>query len=104
MNLNEIEDYIKSNLAVLVYISTTECNVCKALKPKVEELLTNDFPKMKFIYIESNKQADIAAQYSVFTVPTILVFFDGKEHIRKSRFIGIGELFASMERTYNLIF
>jgi len=104
MLLEEFKNYINDNLAVLVYISTTECNVCKALRPKVENMIQKEYPKIKFIYIESNKYPEIAAQYSVFTVPTLLVFFDGKESIRKSRYIGVQELSNNIERSYNMIF
>jgi len=47
---------------------------------------------------------DISSQYGVFTIPTIVVYFDGNETIRKSRHIGVGELAQAIERPYNLIF
>lgn len=90
--------------ALLAYFSTDACNVCKVLKPKVSELLQTEFPKMKMIYIKSDMFPEVAAQNQVFTAPTILVFFEGREYIRKSRNIGVGELQRDISRPYSLIF
>jgi thioredoxin-like negative regulator of GroEL len=90
--------------ALLAYFSTEICNVCKVLKPKVAELIQSEFPKIKLIYIKSDILPEVAAQNQVFTAPTILVFFEGREYIRKSRNIGIGELQGEIERPYAMMF
>jgi len=90
--------------ALLGYFSTDTCNVCKVLKPKVEELISNEFPKVKLAYIKSDELPETAAQNRVFAAPTILVFFDGRETIRKSRSIGIDELRREMGRPYSMLF
>ena len=90
--------------ALLAYFSTEACNVCKVLKPKVAELIKTEFPKIKLIYIKSDILPEVAAQNQVFTAPTILVFFEGREYIRKSRNIGIGELQREIERPYSMMF
>lgn len=95
--------FVKSP-AVCFYLSTPECNVCKVLKPKVIELIKNEFPLMQFHYVDLNEAKEIAGQLSVFTVPTILIFFDGKEIIRASRNIHIDELREQINRYYQMIF
>ncbi|MGQ9643510.1 MAG: thioredoxin family protein [Ignavibacterium sp.] len=90
--------------AVCFYLSTPQCNVCKVLKPKVIELIENEFPQLKFFYIDLNDAKEITGQLSVFTVPTILVFFDGKELIRTSRNISLEQLKEQIKRYYQLIF
>lgn len=90
--------------ALLSYFSTEACNVCKVLKPKVAELLRTEFPKMKMVYIKSDVLPEVAAQNQVFAAPTVLVFFEGRETIRKSRNIGIGELQREIDRPYSMIF
>ena len=74
------------------------------LKPKVEELIQAEFPKIKLIYIKSDILPEIAAQNQVFAAPTILGFFEGREYIRKSRNIGIGELKMEIDRPYSMMF
>ena len=103
-SLDELQNSIATNLAVLVYFNTLSCNVGEALFPKVEKLLKKDFPKIKIFIVDLNFSPEISAGYSAFVEPTILVFFDGKETIRKSRNIGIYELEDAIKRPYELIF
>ncbi|MGE0018189.1 MAG: thioredoxin family protein [Draconibacterium sp.] len=90
--------------ALLAYFSTETCNVCKVLKPKVAELIQASFPKVKTVYIQTDKLPEVAAQNQVFAVPTLMVYFEGREYIRKSRNIGIGELEREIDRPYSMIF
>ena len=90
--------------ALLAYFSTETCNVCKVLKPKVAELIQASFPKVKMVYIQTDKLPEVAAQNQVYAVPTLLVYFEGREYIRKSRNIGIGELEREIDRPYSMIF
>lgn len=99
--LNEV---LQNKEAVLVYFSHEQCNVCKVLKPKIAEMLHNEYPKMKMYYSDTVKNPEVAAQNSVFAVPTLLVFFQGKEYFRKSRNISIGNLGMDIERPYTMIF
>lgn len=103
-DINELQKIITKNPAVLLYFNTQSCNVGEALLPKVENLISNIFPKMKIFTIDLNFYPEIAANFSAFVEPTILVFFEGKETIRKSRNIGIYELEEAIKRPYQLIF
>ncbi|GMU94867.1 MULTISPECIES: thioredoxin family protein [Ignavibacterium] len=101
---SELRKIIEENPAVCFYLSTPQCNVCKVLKPKVVELLKSDFPQIKFIYVDLNDAKEIAGQLSVFAVPTIIIFFGGKETIRVSRNLSLEQLRGQLERYYRLIF
>lgn len=107
IEVNSFEEFLQlkeKETALLCYFSTEVCNVCKILKPKVGELIESEFPNIKLAYIKSDKLPEVAAQNQVFAAPTILVFFEGREYIRKSRNIGIGELYKEIERPYSMIF
>jgi len=95
---------IDQNEAVLFYFSHDQCNVCKVLKPKIAELVETEFPKLKLFYCDTINIPELAAQNRIFAVPTIVVFFAGKEYIRKSRNMGIDELSNEMKRPYEMIF
>ena len=103
-NIEKLEELLKTEEAVLLYFSTTSCNVGEAFEPKVKSLLATNFSKINFYHIDLNFSPEIAANYSVFVEPTILVFFEGKETIRKSRAIGIFELEEALRKPYQLIF
>lgn len=105
--IKSIDDFLtlkEEQAAVLAYFSTDACSVCKVLKPKVEEMAIAEFPKMQLVYVKSDELPDVAAQNSVFAAPTIVVFFDGRETIRKSRAIGVGELEQEISRYYAMLF
>jgi thioredoxin-like negative regulator of GroEL len=102
--IEEFEKVISDNLGVLVYFSTLKCSVGEALEPKVLGLIKKDFPKIVTYFVDMNEAPTLAAQYSVFVEPTILVFFDGKETLRKSRHISIHDLSNSISRIYKIAF
>ena len=59
---------------------------------------------MKTAWIDIERSPLIAGQQRIFTAPTILVYFDGKESLRKSRNISIGGLEEEIGRIYGLMF
>jgi thiol-disulfide isomerase/thioredoxin len=103
-SLENLQRILTTNTIVLLYFSTTSCSVGEALAPKVKNLVSTKFPKIRFFNVDINYLPDVAANFSAFVEPTILVFFYGKETIRKSRNIGIYELQEAIEKRYKLIF
>jgi thioredoxin-like negative regulator of GroEL len=106
-SVNQLDDFMEivaDSPAVLAYFSTTDCNVCKVLKPKVEEMVTNEFTEIRLLFIETNHAPELAAQNRIFAVPTLVVYFAGRESIRKSRSFGLEELRAEIRRPYDLMF
>lgn len=106
VNVFTVDEYnklVESEEAVAVYFSTPDCNVCKVLKPKLIELLQNKFPIFSFAYVDSNQAKELSAQNSIFSVPTILFFIQGKELFRKSRNINLSDLEFELERPYSFL-
>lgn len=104
MNLENLKELINGNDAVMVYFSGKECGVCEALKPKVKSLMQNKFDRVKQVYIDAKQNQQTAANYNVFSIPTIIVFLDKKEFIRKSRNISLLEFEKELQRPYSLYF
>lgn len=102
--LNEINNIISKSDAALFYFSAPHCNVCKVLKPKVSELITEEFPEIRLYYVNIEDAPVVSGQFRIFSIPTILICFQGKEYIRKSRNIGIQELESELKRPYSLLF
>jgi len=98
------ETMIRDEDAILFYFSHEDCNVCKVLKPKIAALLDMDFPRLKMAYVDTRKLPEVAGQQSIFTVPTILVYFGGREYIRVSRNIGVSKLGDDIRRPYEMLF
>ena len=103
-SIPEFDLVLAENDAVLAYFSTETCSVCHVLRPKVIDMVSEAFPKMKMVFIESDKLPGLAAQHRIFTAPTVVVFFAGRETIRKSRAFGVDELRSEIQRPYSLLF
>jgi thioredoxin 1 len=103
-SIDEFRGLVEENEAVLAYFSTETCSVCKVLKPKVTQMVSEYFPKIKAVTIQSDQLPELAAQLRIFAAPTVLVFFDGRETIRKSRAFGLDELKDEILRPYSLLF
>ena len=101
--IENIEKSIKENIAVMVYFSAPTCNVCHALKPKLLEALDSNFKKFVVESVDISVEEDIAPHFGVFAIPTVLVFLDGKEFLRKSRHMSVDEVIREIRRPYEIM-
>ena len=104
ISLADVRSKVDSQPAVLVYFKNDNCAPCLVLKPKVKELLEETFTSIEMIVVDTVEQPEFAGEFHVFANPTLLVFFDGKEYIRKSKYVAIPELKAEISRLYNMMF
>ncbi len=102
--LGDFDNMVSEKKVFIAYFSHEKCNVCHVLLPKVQELIQSHFPKASLFYCNTVTSPEIAAQNRVFTVPTVKIFIDGKEHQSFSRNMGISQLQKAIERPYNMIF
>ncbi len=103
VTLVELQEFISKEIGVLVYFSTPTCNVCHALKPKIAQEFEENFPKIKQVFIDSSLTPEIPAHFNIFSVPTILVFLDGKEFARESRNVSVPVLVNNIQRVYKIL-
>ncbi len=101
--LEELQELIQNQIGVLVYFSTPTCNVCHALKPKIAKEFEENFPKIKQVFIDSSLTPEIPAHFNIFSVPTILVFLDGREFARESRNVSVPVLVGNIQRVYKIL-
>lgn len=102
-NLQDLNEYINTGLPVLIYFSGINCSICKVLKPKIQESIRNNFPKMTLLEVKTDEQKEITAHFTVFSLPTILVYFDKKEFYRIGRNISIASFIKDLQRPYCLL-
>ena len=101
-NIHEFTEWLILHPLCAVYFSGPDCSVCAALKPKLFELLQHRFPKLVLAEVDCAVSPDLAAQQMVFTIPTLIVYFDGREAIRKVRSFSLGQLSGELERPYGI--
>jgi len=62
---------------VLVDFSATWCGPCKMLEPVLENIASENHP-FDIIKIDVDKHENLAREYGIMSVPTMIVFSDGK--------------------------
>jgi thioredoxin-like negative regulator of GroEL len=102
-NIQQLISNINTNKSLVVYFSGENCSVCKVLKPKIEDEIKENFPKIKICEVQTDLYKELTAYFMVFSLPTILVYFDKKEFKRYGRNISIPIFIEELKRPYNLI-
>ena len=100
----EFKEAVEEYSAALFYFSTLSCSVGEALEPKVRELVATQFPRIEFIWIDMNAAPEILGSQNVFVEPTLLLFVEGKEYLRRSRNVHLSEFKEAVQRIYDLAF
>ncbi|MBI9101539.1 MAG: thioredoxin family protein [Spirochaetales bacterium] len=101
--LQDVLDFIGSGAIRILFFSRPSCGVCIAVKPKVEELLEN-FPKAEAIYINLDRVPEASGQFSVYALPGILLYVNGKESGRIARYFSMEDLHKPLKRYYDLMY
>lgn len=84
-------EVLKSDVPVLVDFYADWCGPCKMLAPLVEQFAQEN-PQVKVCKINVDDQADLAMDYDVRSIPTLVVFKDGKEANRSVGLISKSQL------------
>lgn len=80
------KEVLNSEQPVWVDFYADWCGPCKMMAPIVEELANDLEGKAKVGKVNVDDNQSLAIQYNVMSIPTIIVFKDGKE---LKRFVGV---------------
>lgn len=72
------EEVLKSEVAVLVDFWALWCIPCQMVTPIVEQLAREYEGKVKFCKLNIEETPEIADRYSIMSIPTLLLFKEGK--------------------------
>lgn len=67
---------------VVVDFWATWCAPCRALAPTIDKIALQYEGRAKVVKVDVDQAPDIAAQYGIQSIPTVMVFQDGKEATR----------------------
>lgn len=95
--IDEVVLFIEQHPLAFVYVSRENCSVCHAVQPQVQEIL-KEFPRIEPIQVSADQVPEVASQFTVFTVPALLLFVEGKEVLREARFVVMDDLHDQFQR------
>lgn len=72
------EKVIKSDKPVLVDFFAPWCGPCQALAPTIDEISKELDGKAAVYKVNVDDQGELANKYNVMSIPTIIIFKDGK--------------------------
>ena len=77
-------EVLNSSLPVVIDLYADWCGPCKMFAPVFEKLAGEYDGKVNFAKLDVDASQDIAAKYDVNSIPTFIIFKDGKEFDRKT--------------------
>ena len=101
VNDKELKEVLSSNKElILVFGKGLNCSVCSAVEDRVNSTYPAKFPNLKIYYINIHENPEFRGQSLIFSVPTLMLYFEDKEVHRESRIID----FTKMENVINKFF
>lgn len=83
VNENEFKEEIKEGVVVVDFFADW-CGPCKMLSP-VMESLSEEMNNVNFIKVNVDECGDIAREYRIMNIPTVIMFKDG---VKKETIVG----------------
>ena len=90
--MSSFNTIIQSEKPVLVDFFATWCGPCQTLAPILKQVKDNLGDQISIIKIDVDKNQQLASQYQVRGVPTMIIFQNGKQLWRQSGVVSAADL------------
>lgn len=90
-SVEEVRELIDNNKLVFVFLYGENCSVCHGVLPQIRPVI-DSYNELMSIQADIEKLPMLSGAFTVFTVPVVLLFLEGKEELRIARFIRTEEL------------
>ena len=85
------KEVLEENKTVVIDFYADWCGPCKMLAPVVEEIAKEN-TNTKFVKINVDDVQDLAIEYNIMSIPTLVVMKNGKEINRKVGLVSKSEI------------
>jgi hypothetical protein len=89
-SMGEFNTLLQQTMLV-VLAKTKTCSVCGPIASRLDQVMTL-YPNVAYYHIYIEDVEEFSGQHLVFTVPTILMYAEGKELLRESRFVNFDNI------------
>ena len=87
MNMEKFNELIQSTKPVLVDFYAEWCGPCQIMKPRILDVAERIGDDAKVIQINIDKEKELATRFRIQSVPTLIIFKNGKQQWRQSGLI-----------------
>ncbi len=89
-DFDAIKPIVDSEFAMII-AKTHACSTCKMITAHLQNTI-KDFDALNVYEVYVDDLEEFRGEYVVFSVPTVLIFSEGKELLRESRFIDTNKI------------
>ena len=90
-------ELLEAGTPVVIDFSATWCGPCKMMHPVLEDLKKTVGDKLRIIKVDVDAHNDVAAQYGIRSVPTLMLFRNGEVLYRESGAMSKADLMALLD-------
>jgi len=72
------KEVLKTKGKVFVDFYATWCGPCKMVGPFIEEL-SEEIDDVKFVSVDTDEEYELSEEYGIISIPSVLLFKNGKE-------------------------
>ena len=95
--MEKFNELIQSPNPVLVDFYAEWCGPCQIMKPRILDVAERMGDDIKVIQINVDKEKELATRFRIASVPTLIIFKNGKQQWRQSGIISAHALMKLLQ-------
>jgi thioredoxin 2 len=92
LDRTSFERHVKTGLPLLVDFWAPWCGPCLAMAPSFEQAAAELEPQLRLGKVNTDEQPELANRFGIRSIPTLVLFRQGREQARVSGALSLGQL------------